>query len=99
MQKKKIMIHARTKSARAQVIGLLLFLVVGKVYDGLRIGGEKMRLNEVDRARSLFFFSSRRRHTRCLSDWSSDVCSSDLIGNRSSPRVPPRRPTGPELQS
>src|SRR5262245_63514942 len=29
-----------------------------------------------------FFFSSRRRHTRCLSDWSSDVCSSDL----------PRRP-------
>src|SRR5437899_9164171 len=24
------------------------------------------------------FFSSRRRHTRCLSDWSSDVCSSDL---------------------
>src|SRR5947199_397612 len=24
-----------------------------------------------------FFFSSRRRHTRCLSDWSSDVCSSD----------------------
>src|SRR5437899_7218552 len=26
-----------------------------------------------------FFFSSRRRHTRCLSDWSSDVCSSDLL--------------------
>src|SRR5262245_63795046 len=25
-----------------------------------------------------FFFSSRRRHTICLSDWSSDVCSSDL---------------------
>src|ERR1035438_7551239 len=25
-----------------------------------------------------FFFSSRRRHTRCVSDWSSDVCSSDL---------------------
>src|ERR1039458_9866406 len=24
-------------------------------------------------------FSSRRRHTRCLSDWSSDVCSSDLL--------------------
>src|SRR5437899_7799017 len=24
-----------------------------------------------------FFFSSRRRHTSCLSDWSSDVCSSD----------------------
>src|SRR5262245_66555426 len=24
-------------------------------------------------------FSSKRRHTRCLSDWSSDVCSSDLL--------------------
>src|SRR5438045_8609817 len=30
----------------------------------------------------LFFFSSRRRHTRCLSDWSSDVCSSDLMGGQ-----------------
>src|SRR5204863_6790380 len=26
----------------------------------------------------VFFFSSRRRHTRSLRDWSSDVCSSDL---------------------
>src|SRR5262249_59582469 len=26
----------------------------------------------------VFFFSSRRRHTRLVSDWSSDVCSSDL---------------------
>src|SRR5437899_4287827 len=29
-----------------------------------------------------FFFSSRRRHTRCLSDWSSDVCSSDLASEK-----------------
>src|SRR2546429_162607 len=28
-------------------------------------------------AASYFFFSSRRRHTRCSRDWSSDVCSSD----------------------
>src|SRR5260370_2003363 len=28
----------------------------------------------------VFFFSSRRRHTRFKCDWSSDVCSSDLIG-------------------
>src|SRR3989449_10333292 len=28
---------------------------------------------------SFFFFSSRRRHTRCSRDWSSDVCSSDLL--------------------
>src|SRR5580704_8175764 len=29
---------------------------------------------------SMFFFSSRRRHTRWTGDWSSDVCSSDLEG-------------------
>src|SRR5689334_24048851 len=28
---------------------------------------------------SFFFFSSRRRHTRWNCDWSSDVCSSDLV--------------------
>src|SRR6266487_2805122 len=28
----------------------------------------------------VFFFSSRRRHTRWTGDWSSDVCSSDLTG-------------------
>src|SRR3989449_5310272 len=28
---------------------------------------------------AFFFFSSRRRHTRCSRDWSSDVCSSDLL--------------------
>src|SRR2546426_9400611 len=27
----------------------------------------------------IFFFSSRRRHTRLQGDWSSDVCSSDLL--------------------
>src|SRR5690348_17441653 len=27
----------------------------------------------------IFFFSSRRRHTRWTGDWSSDVCSSDLV--------------------
>src|SRR5207245_8802484 len=36
----------------------------------------------------VFFFSSRRRHTRCYRDWSSDVCSSDLGGYGS---VPQRR--------
>src|SRR2546422_6655394 len=34
-----------------------------------------------------FFFSSRRRHTRCSRDWSSDVCSSDLPAVRE-PVVP-----------
>src|SRR5207245_7820114 len=36
-----------------------------------------------------FFFSSRRRHTRCYRDWSSDVCSSDLSPARSR-SLPPR---------
>src|SRR2546429_2246074 len=31
--------------------------------------------------RLIFFFSSRRRHTRCSRDWSSDVCSSDLLNS------------------
>src|SRR5690625_5135607 len=36
-----------------------------------------------------FFFSSRRRHTRWPRDWSSDVCSSDLDGNREYPGAGP----------
>src|SRR2546429_2974248 len=39
-----------------------------------------------------FFFSSRRRHTRCSRDWSSDVCSSDLEDRsrlRADERFPP----------
>src|SRR6478752_9198796 len=38
-----------------------------------------------------FFFSSRRRHTRCSHDWSSDVCSSDLSyrPSRANPASPP----------
>src|SRR3989454_8724081 len=37
-----------------------------------------------------FFFSSRRRHTRLQGDWSSDVCSSDLL------RGDPLQPAGEE---
>src|SRR4030043_2449584 len=54
-----------------------------------------------------FFFSSRRRHTRCSRDWSSDVCSSDLwpinrriIYNRASVDLDgnPRDPKRPLLK-
>src|SRR2546430_4131366 len=34
-----------------------------------------------------FFFSSRRRHTRFDCDWSSDVCSSDLLASKVSERL------------
>src|SRR5690349_24498510 len=37
-----------------------------------------------------FFFSSRRRHTRSLRDWSSDVCSSDLWKNSSVDDIRPK---------
>src|SRR2546429_5338955 len=37
----------------------------------------------IDKCRQrVFFFSSRRRHTRCSRDWSSDVCSSDLYSEQ-----------------
>src|SRR5437764_3740715 len=39
-----------------------------------------------------FFFSSRRRHTRYIGDWSSDVCSSDLYFKRT-----PRSPIAPAI--
>src|SRR5579885_3905394 len=49
----------------------------------------------------IFFFSSRRRHTRSKRDWSSDVCSSDLPGRRSRRewRRPPVSRHGPALPS
>src|SRR5712675_3641991 len=40
-----------------------------------------------------FFFSSRRRHTRCSRDWSSDVCSSDLMSERKAEMIE-MRPSG-----
>src|SRR5690606_39408464 len=39
----------------------------------------------------LFFFSSRRRHTRFSRDWSSDVCSSDLSFSNAFVTITPRR--------
>src|SRR2546429_1973079 len=42
----------------------------------------------------IFFFSSRRRHTRCSRDWSSDVCSSDLGDHRHPRECRPARESG-----
>src|SRR5437763_16621273 len=46
--------------------------------------GRPVRLAGQDSRRGtfVFFFSSRRRHTSYIGDWSSDVCSSDLIGSQ-----------------
>src|SRR5437762_4940407 len=50
------------------------------------VGGQGLRHH-------FFFFSSRRRHTRYIGDWSSDVCSSDLLemGGYVDPRAARRR--------
>src|SRR5260221_1726517 len=45
-----------------------------------------------------FFFSSRRRHTRSLCDWSSDVCSSDLLHVPLQLRNPQQVPTPEQLE-
>src|SRR5205807_7411059 len=42
---------------------------------------------------AVFFFSSRRRHTRLQGDWSSDVCSSDLYGSFQQGQPPSHRAT------
>src|SRR5947199_125059 len=51
-----------------------------KKNDSVFESGRSVALAPQERDRFVgFFFSSRRRHTSCLSDWSSDVCSSDLL--------------------
>src|SRR5436189_820819 len=54
-----------------QVNPILLYYCAG--HAGL-VDDEDLIVHE----KSCFFFSSRRRHTRYIGDWSSDVCSSDL---------------------
>src|SRR5260221_9312255 len=53
--------------------GLTLYMVKAV------FNGRADDLVDVSRSNLCFFFSSRRRHTRSLCDWSSDVCSSDLV--------------------
>src|SRR2546427_4509262 len=50
----------------------------------------------MESSRNIFFFSSRRRHTRFDCDWSSDVCSSDLHLRKPFPTsTASRKPTAP----
>src|SRR6266536_2084267 len=79
----------KKKNALAfRVVESRLNLVFGRSDIEARIDGTGtwgLRLvMKLDRGRiggvtGLFFFSSRRRHTRSTRDWSSDVCSSDLL--------------------
>src|SRR5258705_7476696 len=54
------------------IVSLIYWLSVMHAEEGIR------RASVTGVQTCAFLFSSRRRHTRCLSDWSSDVCSSDL---------------------
>src|SRR5687768_17145535 len=56
----------------AQCYNVLPQLDINNTIDHRPEGDEKWFLEN-----EKFFFSSRRRHTRCSRDWSSDVCSSD----------------------
>ena len=55
------------------------------LFGGKKRGGEEVSVEEEESTKALLdFFSSRRRHTGSLCDWSSDVCSSDLAPLHSS---------------
>src|SRR5438128_396641 len=84
----KLTMHNReyTVFLRPHVGGLMLHTMyyeeeVRKV-EGFGAPDVELKEAEVKVAHQLFFFSSRRRHTRCYRDWSSDVCSSDLRAQR-----------------
>src|SRR2546426_6828299 len=57
-----------------------MFTLTSSVHSVLGVASLVISLRTIKFA--FFFFSSRRRHTRLQGDWSSDVCSSDLVGAR-----------------
>src|SRR5260221_8684023 len=59
-------------------IGYFTLLMSKLVGAGGQVHGFEPTGYAFERLERIFFFSSRRRHTRSLCDWSSDVCSSDL---------------------
>src|SRR6266508_4502478 len=71
------------------------------ILPALRSHGVNVGLSFQDTNRFIadFFFSSRRRHTRWPRDWSSDVCSSDLMGGRGGDRRVRRRSDRPLVRS
>src|SRR5216684_5405010 len=58
----------------AMCMGAILWCHVGRLVFAASLAQLATRIDQIMLS---FFFSSRRRHTRCSRDWSSDVCSSD----------------------
>src|SRR5256885_2836139 len=65
-----VCVSCESKQAKRQQ-----FIVFHRMLDAMMNGVRNLRV-----VYDVFFFSSRRRHTRLQGDWSSDVCSSDLSG-------------------
>src|SRR2546429_5196210 len=65
------------REVREETVERVVARLLGEDEDGE--GGDEAPLPHASRGIAAFFFSSRRRHTRCSRDWSSDVCSSDLL--------------------
>src|SRR6267378_2646003 len=65
-------LHVEFQEAGDEVLQALTFYASR---DKLATFGLLDRVEDINRS-AVFFFSSRRRHTRSLRDWSSDVCSS-----------------------
>src|SRR5256885_2990579 len=66
--------------------GKMAYAICGKWCNGEHFRKEVAAHWDADQCRGIFFFSSRRRHTRLQGDWSSDVCSSDLDRGPRAPR-------------
>src|SRR2546430_1759877 len=68
-----VSVTAKLMYALEQCYNVITQLDINNAIDHRPEGDEKWFLENV----KMFFFSSRRRHTRFDCDWSSDVCSSD----------------------
>src|SRR6266542_1188074 len=83
-----VAVSIKKKTEGVMTVSLIVCVRMAWVW-GLAMFGRDFLLPPVDENIALclpahamfalvFFFSSRRRHTSCYRDWSSDVCSSDL---------------------
>src|SRR5687768_15408749 len=68
---------------RILTIAISLSMIFAGQYLPPLARSEERRVGKECRSREEPYDSSRRRHTRCSRDWSSDVCSSDLAGRAS----------------
>src|SRR5438128_9538925 len=80
------------KSLLTELLSKTTKLLVAEVTDGMQVKPRHVYVIPPNTSMTIskFFFSSRRRHTICYRDWSSDVCSSDL-GAPANPRCRPAK--------